>query len=82
MAGIKIKNKLKAGEKITGQVSEVFEKSVVFILKNDSKVKLPVPEEVSEVINENYDDEIITLSVDSEGEYEIEEHEDWPKSEK
>lgn len=79
MSKIKIATKMKAGQKHTGKVEEVKDDSVVFALQDNSSLLVPLPYHMCEYIDNNHDDEIITLSLDADGNYEIEEHESWPE---
>lgn len=82
MAGITVKTKLKTDEKFTGYVEQVFEKAIVLQDKNERRWKLPVPEDVAQQVSEDYDGEIITIEVDGDGNYSIEQHDDFPEEKK
>ena len=73
-----IKSKMKSGNKVTGQVVQIFEGSVVLEGKDEKRIKIPVPKEVTEQIDSDYDGEIITLSINDDGDYSIEHHDDFP----
>lgn len=79
MGGIIIKKPLKNGESITGKVCDVFEETVALELADGKKVKLPLPKEVLETINNDhngmFEGDTIKISLKDE-EYEIEEVEE------
>jgi hypothetical protein len=83
MAGIILKPSLKSGESFTGKVDDVTETTCIFVLENGKKVKIPFSPEVLESINEDHNSvmggNIITITRNGE-EFEIEEHDEWPKA--
>jgi hypothetical protein len=80
MAKTRILEKLKSGQSHTGKVIDVSDdyETITFEGRDEeTKFQLPVPEKVGRVIENDYDEEIITVTNDG-GAYDIEEHEDWP----
>lgn len=84
MAGIRVKERMRKGEKIIGRVDSVGETTVSLELdeNGDKKIKLPLPESVLETLNDDYDGSIVEIHFTESGEYEIEEKEDFPKAKK
>lgn len=83
MAGIILRSALKDGEKFTGRVVDVTETMVIFETKDGKKVKLPLPEDVRNEINDSHnhlldDGDIITITRKGD-DFEIEELDEWPK---
>ncbi len=78
MGKLKIKDKLSKGESITGKVENVSDTKVTFEMKDESLLKVSLPEEICEILDEDYDGNIVTVT-NSGGEFEIEDHEEWPE---
>jgi preprotein translocase subunit YajC len=82
MGKLKIKGKLGKGEKITGKVDDVNDNVVTLEMKDEeTKVKVEVPENIAEILDDMYSNEIVTIE-NTNGEFIIEDHEDWPAEEK
>lgn len=84
MGKTKIRDKeLSKGESLTVKVDEVSDGWVTGFLSEDdedkgNKIRFPVTDKVAELIEDDYEDEIITLTRDDKT-YDIEDHEDWPE---
>lgn len=79
MGKLRFKGKLGKGEKVTGEVDRVDDNKVTLKLKDESFCKIEVPEEIAELIDDDYDGNIITIENDN-GEMVIDDHDDeWPE---
>lgn len=77
---IKLIEKLRNGQSITGMLDEVENARALFQMKDESYVSLPVSSHLMDLLDDgDYLDEIITVTNDS-GDFIIEKHDEWPES--
>ncbi len=79
MSKLIVKDQIKKGESFIGELDEVSQSNATFKTEKGDTVKVPLPKNILEILDEDYYSGDI-IEINHGDDWEINAHDDWPES--